>query len=240
MHVPLIRKSLYLLSDNSLIQSDQGSNCGSDQDALVASIDGRVDAGHVFEVDEAAEGDVLREDDIHQQGLDDVEGQRVEGVVEMRRVAASRLRLAGQVDEVGREQGDEESRETPKQRWTPERSRQQQEEIGNLDSIVRRLQGRYRGNCEREAIGQQLWAQKVELEQDDEALDGNDGREAFTRSMGALDEARFLEGIRDPRAQDLGSAVDRLGDDSRGRWQRHPRRERQVGERGCARGTGQS
>jgi hypothetical protein len=38
----------------------------------------------------------------------------------------------------------------------------------------------------------------------------------------------------------LGSAVDRLGDDSRGRWQRHPRRERQVGERGCARGTGQS
>lgn len=79
-----VRGSMYLLSDDSLIQRDQRSDPGSHQDALVASIERRVNTSHVLEVDKPAKSDILSEDDKCQQGLDDVEGQRVKLIGKMR------------------------------------------------------------------------------------------------------------------------------------------------------------
>lgn len=55
-----------LLSDSSLVQRDQRSDSGSNEDALVASVDGGVDARHVFGLDESADRSTLAEDDIRQ------------------------------------------------------------------------------------------------------------------------------------------------------------------------------
>lgn len=108
-----LSKSLYLLSNDSLIQRDQRSDPSANQDPLVATVEGRVNASHMLEVDESAKRDILPENDICQQGLDDIEGQRVKGIVEMR-VAAPRFRLARKVDEVSGYQWNEESCDSPK------------------------------------------------------------------------------------------------------------------------------
>jgi len=108
-----LSKSLYLLSNDSLIQRDQRSDPSANQDPLVATVEGRVDASHMLEVDESAKRDILPENDICQQGLDDIEGQWVKGIVEMR-VAASGFRLTRKVDEVSCYQWNEESCDSPK------------------------------------------------------------------------------------------------------------------------------
>lgn len=157
-------KILYLLPDDGLVQRDQRSDPCPNQGALIAAEEGGVNPCNVRGVDESAKRDALAKDGVRQQGFHDVESQRVKGIGEVRRVAAAGFWLAGEVDKVSREQRDQETRKGPERRGPPERCREQQEEIGDLDGVVRSLEERNRGDRKRVAIGEQLRSQEIELE----------------------------------------------------------------------------
>ena len=76
----------------------------------------------MLEINEATKRDILAKDHEDQQRLHDVESQWVEGVVEVGTVAASASWLAGQVDEVSREQRSKYRGDSPESSWPPERA----------------------------------------------------------------------------------------------------------------------
>jgi hypothetical protein len=72
----------------------------------------------------------------------------------MRRMAIAAFGFTCKIDKVSRKQWDDESSEAPEQCRSPERCRQQQEEIRYCYSIWGRVEERNRGDCERIAVGE--------------------------------------------------------------------------------------
>jgi len=92
----------YLLLDG-IVQCDECSNARANENSLVATIHGGVDARHVFEIDPAAKGDILTKYDEYQQCLHDVEDKWIKCVVEARTMRTTCSGLTAQIDEVRRE-----------------------------------------------------------------------------------------------------------------------------------------
>jgi len=136
-------------------------------------------------------------------------------------MGASRARLARQVEKIGRDQREEEAGKCPKRRRTPERARQEQEEIRNLDGVWTRVQEGDSGNSERISVWEKLRAQVVQLEQDNQALNGGKARKVLSSSLHGFYNSRFLIEPGDLCAKCSSTAIDRVRDNGwRGR-QRH-------------------
>ena len=98
----MVQDEIVLLLDG-VVQCDKCSDTGTDEDSLVAAIDGGVDASYIFEIDPATKGGILTKDYENQQCLYDVEDKWVKCVVEARTMRATGSGLTAQVDEVRRE-----------------------------------------------------------------------------------------------------------------------------------------
>ena len=220
--------SLHLFLDDSFVHCDQCTNASSDQNTLPASVEGSVDASNVLEINETTECDVLPKDEEHQQPFHDVEGQWVEGIIEVGRVATSGSWLAGQVDEVRGQQWQDEGGESPESSWPPERTRQEQEKIRDLDCIFAVAEVLDGWDCERVAIWEDLLSEEVKLVCGDDGMNSGDCRQGLTRCLRGLDDSRIFVRFCDLRSDYGSSAINRVCDDSWRRWERNIRREGQV------------
>ena len=115
-------------------------------------------------VNEAAEGVVLLVDHICEERFDDIERQRVKGVIEVRGMAPSRPRLASQIEEIRRNQRNNKARKSPQSRRSPERARQEQEQVWDMHGIVRLAVDLRHGDREGVAVSEQLAPETVRLE----------------------------------------------------------------------------
>lgn len=143
----------------------------------------------------------------------------------MRSMAPSRPRLAGQIEEIRRDQRKNKARKSPQSRRSPERARQEQKQIWDLHGIVRLAVDLGHGDREGVAVSEQLVAETVRLEEHDERFDADDGAERFTCYLRRLHDARVFVYLRDFAADHGCAAVDGVGDYAgRGR-ERHILRE---------------
>lgn len=124
------------LLDYGVVKGDQDANEATGEDARRATVQGGVDPRDVFEIYQAPEGIVLLVDDEGEERLDDIERQGIEGVVEVRGMGAPYPRLAGQVEEIGREQGHDEAGEGPQGGRAPEGAGQKQEQVRDLNGDI--------------------------------------------------------------------------------------------------------
>lgn len=180
---------MVLLLDDCLIKGDQDANEAADENARWPTVKGGVDPRNVLEVYEAAKGVVLLVDHIGEERLDDIERQRIKGVIEVRSVAPSRPRLAGQIEEISCKQRDNKARKGPQSRRSPERARQEQEQIRDLHRVVRLAVDLGHRDREGVAVSEQLVPETVRLEEDDENFDADDRAERFARCLCRLHDA---------------------------------------------------
>lgn len=108
------------LFDNRLVEGDHDANEAADEDARRPTVQGRIDSRDVLEVYEAPERVILLVNNIREQRLDDIERQGIKRVVEVSRVASATSRLASQVEEIRHKQRNNQARESPQCRRTPE------------------------------------------------------------------------------------------------------------------------
>lgn len=184
-------RGVYLLLEQSVIECDQHANATFNQDALPSSVHGGVYPCNIFEVNQAPEREVLAIDDKSQQGFRDVEGEGVEVVFVFAVVAAS-LRLAGVVEEVGGQKGNEDICGYPEGSRAPEGASQKQEHVWDFDSIIRSMQPRARGNCEGVARREKLWSQLEHLVRNQNSMNCRNCRQSFTCSLCSLRDSRFF------------------------------------------------
>lgn len=104
-------------------------------------------------------------------------------------MAPSRPRFARQIEEISRNQWNNEAGESPQSRWAPEGARQEQEQVWDLHWIVRLAVDLGHGDREGVAVSEQLLPETVRLEEHDEHFDADHGAERFARSLRRLHDA---------------------------------------------------
>ena len=106
-----------LLLQNSIVDAEDAGDGGSCQNALVATVDGAVDAVDGLWVDPAAEGDALAIDDEGNDGFDNAISQRIDHVIRSGGGRATRhaamVGTSGQIYEVTDETRENDAREGP-------------------------------------------------------------------------------------------------------------------------------
>lgn len=92
----------------------------------------------------------------------------------MRVMASGPRRLGSQVEEVSRDERNNEASKSPQRGRAPERARQEQEEIWDLDIVRARVEKCDRRDRERVTVGKELFAQVVEFERNHYHLNSHD------------------------------------------------------------------
>lgn len=203
-----------LLLENSVIDADEGGDGATDEDALVATVDGVVETGNGELREKATEGDTLSVDDVGQQSLGNAEGQGVDNSLGLGASAGAGTLVAvgREVEEVTSDAGDENAGKDPGEGGGPEARGQEQEHVGEMDVVLLGANGSNGGDGKGIAVREDGGTDVVELKGSDGEEDAGDGAQGLAGSVGNLGDARLLVDGGGALAQSDSGAVDGKGD----------------------------
>lgn len=214
-------RSSSLLFDDGLVERDQGTDSAAYKNALIATVESRVDSRDSLEVDEASKGNVLRVNNVRDKRLGNVESQGVKGVSEVCSVTSASSWLASQVEEVRGEERHEKTGESPDQSRAPEGAREQKEQVRNQNWVLLGVEEAECWDSECITVGEDLFAEKVGLERNDECLDTDNRAEGFTCRLRSLDDTGIIERTRDLASYHRSATINGFCDHAWRRWERH-------------------
>lgn len=202
-----------LLLEGGIVDADEAGNGGADEDALVAAVDGIVEASNGELGEEAAKGDALGIDDVGEEGLDDAKGEGVDdGLVEGAGAGAGTgLAVGGNVEKVAKDAGGEDAGKDPGEGGGPEARGEEQEHVGEEDVVVVGAEGGDGGDGKGEAVAEDLGADVVELKGGDGEENAGDGAKGLAGGARGLGDAALLVDGGDALAHGDGGAVDGKG-----------------------------
>lgn len=199
-----------LLSQGGVVDGDKTGDGRADEDTLVSSVDGVVQAVDRELTQEPAEGDALGVDNVGQDGLGNAERQGVDaGLVDGAGTGAGTGVAGGaQVEEVAKGAGDQDAGEQPGEDRGPEARGEQEEHVWQVDGVVRGSNGANGGDGEGIAVGKDLGADVVQFKGRDDEEDAGNGAESLAGGLGGLVDAAVLVDGADALSDGQGRAVE--------------------------------